>query len=190
VVKDTTPDSAVMLADAAGDPAYGYRVKSADREDYVLGEWTVFWHHPNGECLHEAGWVKDPPEDTTPSDPKKAKTPAPGSEDPPRDTYGSVLSTTITTEADPVGDGKTIRTTTTIYSTGIKVIVKEYIDKKGKVKKVIITTIQPVASGGGGSLPGGGISQALSAGNTVTGYQQTRNSGKLGRISWHELLAP
>jgi len=189
VVKDTTPDSAVMLADAAGDPAYGYRVKSADRDAYVLGEWTVFWHHPNGECLHEAGWVKDPPEDTTPSDPKKAKTPAPGSEDPPRDTYGSVVGTTITIEADPLGDGKTVRTTTTVYSTGIKVIVKEYIDKKGKVKKVIITTIQPVASGGG-SLPGGGISQALSAGNTVTGYQQTRNSGKLGRVTWHELLAP
>jgi type IV pilus assembly protein PilY1 len=190
VIKDTTPDSAVVLADAAGDPAYGYRVTSADREDFVLGEWTVFWHHPNGECLHEAGWVEDPPEDLTPADPDKAKTPAPGSIDPPRDTFGSVVGTTITIAADPVGNGKTIRTTTTIYSTGIIVIIKEYIDNRGKVKKVTITTIQPAGGGGGGALPGNGISQALSAGNTVTGYQQTRNSGKLGRVTWHELLAP
>ena len=65
--------------------------------------------------------------------------------------------------------------------------VADYLDKKGKVKKIEITTIMPAGSGGG-ALPGDGISQALSASNTVTGYQQTRNSGKLGRVTWHELF--
>jgi Tfp pilus tip-associated adhesin PilY1 len=192
VVKDTTPDSAVTLADAAGDPAYGYRVKTANREDYLFGEWTVFWHHPNGECFHEAGWVKDPPEDLTPST-KNAKTPAAGSEDPPLDTYGNVVGATTTTAVDPddtSNSGKTIRTTITTYSTGVKVIIREFINNKGKVQKIVITTIAPPGSGGNGAPPVNGISQALSTSNTVTGYQQTRNSGKLGRVSWHELFMP
>jgi hypothetical protein len=194
LVKDTTPDSVVEYSSAAGDPAYGYRVKPGDREDWVLGEWTVFWHHKiNGKCFHQAGWVKDPPEDPSAADPKKAKTPAPGSQDPPRDAWGSVVGTVVTEVVDPDDDKgeKTIRTTTTTYSSGVKVVVKEWLDKKGKVKKVEVTTIVPTGSGGGGgSPPGNGISQSLAASNTVTGYQQTRNSGKLGRVTWHELLAP
>ncbi len=73
---------------------------------------------------------------------------------------------------------------------GVIVTVKEWLDKRGKVKKVEVTTFVPTGSGGSGSAGGSGISQALSASNVVTGYQQTRNSGKLGRVSWHELLAP
>jgi len=191
LVKDTTPDSAVEMATNNNKPEYGYRVKVASRATYLLAEWTVFWHHKiNGKCLGEAGWVKDPPEDLTPADPNKRKMPAPGSEDPPRDTFGTVVSTTVSTVVDPDDSDRTIRTTVTIYSSGIKLIIDEYIDNKGKVKKVVITTIVPSGSGGSGSVPGNGISQALSAGNTVTGYQQTRNSGKLGRVTWHELLAP
>ncbi len=191
LIKDTTPNSALQLASDDDDPAYGYRIKAADREDYLIGEWTVFWHHPNGECLHEAGWVKDPPEDTTPSK-KKPETPAAGSQDPPRDNYGSVTGTTTTVIPDPDDKKgqKTIRTTITTYSSGVQVVTKEWLDKKGKVKKIEVTTIVPAGSGGGGSVPGNGISQALSASNTVTGYQQTRNSGKLGRVSWHELFMP
>jgi hypothetical protein len=191
LVKHITPDSAVELADAAGDPAYGYRVKVADRLTNLLAEWTVFWHHQiNGKCLGEAGWVKDPPEDLTPSDPSKAKTPAAGSADPPRDNYGNVVGTTTTTVVDPDNSERTIRTTVTIYSTGVKVIIEEFVNPKGKVTKVVITTVAPPGAGGSGSPPITGISQALSASNTVTGYQQTRNSGKLGRISWHELFMP
>jgi hypothetical protein len=116
--------------------------------------------------------------------------PAAGSADPPRDTFGTVIGTTISTVVDPDNSARTIRTTTTVYSTGIKLIIDEYIDENGKVKKVVITTIMPASGGGSGTPPGSGISQALSAANTVTGYQQTRNSGKLGRVTWHELLAP
>jgi hypothetical protein len=194
LVKHDTPDSAVELADAAGDPKYGYRVKVTDRVTHLLAEWTVFWHHKiNGKCLGEAGWVKDPPEDLTPSDPKKAKTPSVGSADPPRDTYGNVVGTTTTTVVDPDdtnNGGKTIRTTVTTYSTGVKVIIEEFINKQGKVQKIVITNVGPSGGGGSGTGPVDGYSQALSASNTVTGYQQTRNSGKLGRVTWHELFMP
>jgi hypothetical protein len=189
LIKHITPDSAVEMADAAGDPAYGYRMKLSGRLQYLIAEWTVFWHHPNGACLADAGWVKDPPPDLTPADPTKRQTPAAGSADPPRDTYGSVVGTTTTIVVDPDNSQRTIRTTVTIYSTGVKVIIDEYIDKQGKVKKVIITTVSPSSTPSGGA-PGVGISQALSAANTVTGYQQTRNSGKLGRVTWHELFMP
>ena len=36
--------------------------------------------------------------------------------------------------------------------------------------------------------PGGAVAQAVSSPNTITGYQQTRNSGKLGRVTWREIF--
>jgi len=188
LVKDTTPDSAIQLADAAGDPKYGYRVKNTERATYLLAEWSTFWHHPNGNCLGSPGWVKDPPQDTSVST-AAPNTPAAGSQDPPRDELGSVVSTTTTTVADPNVPGGKIRTTITTYSTGAQVIVEEYLDNKGKVTKTIVTTVPPPGGVPGGGGAGGGVSQSLSAPNTVTGYQQTRNSGKLGRVSWHELFS-
>jgi hypothetical protein len=190
LVTHDTPDSAVELADAAKDPKYGYRVKLADRSTHLLAEWTVFWHHDNKFCLNDLGWVADPPPDLSPADPSKRKTPAAGSADPPRDTYGNVVGTTTNTVVDPDDASRTIRRTVTTYSTGIKVIIDEYIDSSGKVKKVVITTVSAGSSPPSGGSPGVGISQALSTANTVSGYQQTRSSGKLGRISWHELFAP
>jgi len=41
---------------------------------------------------------------------------------------------------------------------------------------------------GDGGAGAGGVVQALSTPNTLTGYQQTRNTGKLGRVSWRELF--
>ena len=191
IVKAAIFDEDVELASADGDPAFGYRIKMVERVNRLIGEYTVFWHHPNKKCLGEAGWVKDPPQDLSAPDPSKFETPAPGSLDPPRDNWGVVNGTVITVIPDPDDPkDKTIRTTITTYSSGVIVTVKEWLDKKGKVKKVEVTTFVPTGGGSGGSAAGNGISQALSASNVVTGYQQTRNSGKLGRVSWHELLAP
>jgi hypothetical protein len=51
----------------------------------------------------------------------------------------------------------------------------------------------PGSPGGSGSGSGttpanSGIGQAVASPNTITGYQQTRNSGKLGRVTWHEMF--
>jgi hypothetical protein len=42
---------------------YGWRVKLADFNQYVLAEYTSFWHHPNGKCYGVIGWLQNPPQD-------------------------------------------------------------------------------------------------------------------------------
>jgi len=189
LIKASTPDDKIQLADAKGDPKYGYRIKDSERSSYLLGEWTVFWHHPNGECFHESGWVPDPPKDTDP--PGAVVAPTPGALDPPWGDLGTVVSTTTKVVDDPdQADAKfTIRVTETTYSTGTIVRKEEYLEGT-KLKRTVITIIPP-SPGGTPSVAGsGGISQALGVSSTLTGYQQTRNSGKLGRVSWHELFTP
>lgn len=185
LVKDTTPDSAVQQSQSS-DAKYGYRLKDAQRSTYLLAEWSTFWHHPNGKCMGDAGWTSTPPQDTSASS-AKFTTPAAGSEDPPRDALGSILSATTSTAADTACSGCTVKTTVTNYSTGAQVIVKEYLNAKGKVTSTVVTFV-PAGSGGSGSTPPGSVGQSVSSPNTVTGYQQTRNTGKLGRITWHELF--
>ena len=57
-----------------GQPKYGWRVKVTAAPNpfaqWVLGEYTMFWHHPNGECYNDVTWVQNPPledESGTPS---------------------------------------------------------------------------------------------------------------------------
>lgn len=63
MIKPETPASALELNYPAGGPKYGWRVKAAQRGSYVLGEYTMFWHHPNGRCYNQSGWVPNPPQD-------------------------------------------------------------------------------------------------------------------------------
>jgi len=187
VVKDTTPDSAIQLADAAGDPKYGYRVKNgADRTNYLLGEWTTFWHHPNGLCLGDPGWVKNPPQDPT-AFAGTPTAPVAGSGDPPYDVLGTKVSSVVTTVPD-AGTGGSTRTTVTTYSSGAQIIVVEVLNNKGKVLSVTVTSIPPPAVGG---ASGSGSGPALlSSSATVTGFQQARLSGRAGRVTWHEVFTP
>ncbi len=190
LIKPNTPNTAIEMASAAGDPLYGYRVKATEREDYVLAEWTVFWHNKSTSCYGLPTWRKDPPPDL--SKPGKMVAPTPGSLDPPWGDLGTVTNTSVVTVDDPdQSDNKyTIRITTTTYSTGAMVEKKEWL-KSGKVQKTVVTIIPPSANGGTATVAGtGGVSQALGVSTTLTGYQQTRNAGKLGRVSWHELFTP
>ena len=38
------------------------------RKSYQLAQYALYWHHPNGKCYGDAGWVKNPPQDMTGSD--------------------------------------------------------------------------------------------------------------------------
>lgn len=49
IIRATTPQTAIE-ENVAGRPEYGYRVKSANFADYVLAEYTLFWHF--GPCYH------------------------------------------------------------------------------------------------------------------------------------------
>jgi hypothetical protein len=183
LIKHTTPDSAIRLADAAGDPRYGYRLKSATQSSYILAEWTVFWHHPNQQCLGDSDWTATPPLDTAP--PGNSFPRAAGSADPPYGDLGTVINTTVSSVADPACLGCTIRTTITEYSTGAVVIAVEYLNNKGKLQSST-TTIVPPPAGSVGGVPG--QTTVLTGANVVTGFQMSRNSGKLGRVTWRELF--
>ena len=70
LIDPNTPQSALEMNGT--DYRSGWRVNAANFMTYVLAEWTVFWHHPNGKCYGQAGWVPNPPlevESGTPSVP-------------------------------------------------------------------------------------------------------------------------
>ncbi len=184
LIRADTPNSAIEL-NVAGRPEYGWRVKKANFETYVLAEWTAFWHHPNGKCYNAAGWTKLAPPDTSPSDPSKYKTPVAGSADP---GFGTArVTVTSSTSTTTTSGGTTTTVVTVVYSNGSSLIVTTV-----TTGGVSTTTSQfiPASSGSPSTPPPGGtpVGQAVSSPNTITGYQQTRNSGKLGRVTWHEVI--
>lgn len=88
IIKDTTPDSAIEL-NVAARPDLGYRVKpNAAAMANLLAEYATFWHHPNGRCYGDGGWVPNPPQDTAVSD-ASVTPPAAGSTDPRDGTFGA-----------------------------------------------------------------------------------------------------
>ena len=108
---------------------YGWRVKQAAFKEYVLAEYATFWHHPNGECYHEANWVPDPPEDFDFSD--KSEEPAPGSADPKGGTFGIGLAI-VNIEVVTSEDGLTVTTTYT-YNDGSTHVRTETQNEDGSV---------------------------------------------------------
>ncbi len=90
IIRADTPASALELNHNGGDVRYGWRVKQAYFNTYVIAEYTTFWHHPNGKCYGQSGWVPDPAEDFV-SD-ATPKTPAAGSDDPKDGIFGVIGS--------------------------------------------------------------------------------------------------
>ena len=84
LIRHDTPASALepnaQDAKSQQDPRYGWRVKAADRDKWVLAEYTMFWHHAGNGCFGSRNWRPDPALDTT-SQSKPGSTPQ-GSGDP------------------------------------------------------------------------------------------------------------
>ncbi len=112
LIKANTPASALELN--GPDVRYGWRVKAANFKDYVLAEYTTFWHHPNGECYHDSGWIPDPPEDFEGGD--KSEERAPGSADPRGGTFG--IGVAIIDQQVIVSNGGLTTTTIITYNDG------------------------------------------------------------------------
>jgi len=108
IIKPGTPASALELN--GPNVKYGWRVKLAEFKNYVLAEYTTFWHHPNKACYGDLDWVADPPEDF--SDPGKVTDPVPGSADPTGGIWGFGLAI-IHTDTVTSEDGLTVTTTYT-----------------------------------------------------------------------------
>lgn len=95
IVKATTPGSALQLNHSGGDVRYGWRLKSAEFKNYILAEYTAFWHHANGKCYGNSGWVPNPAQDTGASS-STTTTPAVGASDPKNGSFVLPDGTTTT----------------------------------------------------------------------------------------------
>ena len=168
IIKDTTPASALELNYAAGGAKYGWRVKAADFSSYVLAEYTTFWHHPNGICYGDSGWIPAPPQDF---DSSSGGAPPPGSEDP-RGSF-SLL---------PDGDGVTLTGVTTTVSGSMTTYTYHYSDGTTKTETRTYN--------GDGSVTivnDGGTSTIYIGGSLDSGEQEVLNRSR--RINWREVIA-
>ena len=53
IIKSTTPQSAIEQ-NVSGRPEFGYRVKQEYFFEYVLAEYSIFWHHPRRVCFGDS----------------------------------------------------------------------------------------------------------------------------------------
>ncbi len=155
-------------------PEYGWRLTKANHNAQLLAEYTVFWHHPNGECYGDSAWTSMPPKDTSPSDPSKYKTPVAGSDDP---SDGSFRATGTVINVQTIISGN-LTTITTKYSDGGTLQVSI---RKNSDGTTTTTTVNP----DGTSKT---VITASPDGTTGSGGDEKRNQAKTGRISWSELL--
>lgn len=174
VVKATTPDSAVEYS-VAGDPTMGYRLKKdATSQANQLAQYTIFWHHPNKKCYGDAGWVKNPPQDTSGSDAKVAAA-APGADDPKAGLFGDPggvsggggtgggsVGGPTSTVTYTFADGSSVTQTTTQNADGSVTVTRVY--SYGGTESFTI----PPNSGG----------------------KQADTRAKTGRVSWREMIRP
>lgn len=171
LIRADTPASAIEL-NLEGRPEYGWRVKNANFEAYVVAEYTVFWHHPNLKCYGDAGWVKAPPEEARST--LGGLTPAPGSEDP---KIGSFSATSAIVSITTTVSGNVV-TTVTAYADKTTKTVTKTVNNDGTVT---IVTQNP----DGTSTT---VTVANLKGQAAAGGNEKGTQAKTGRISWSELL--
>ncbi|MCX7107340.1 MAG: PilC/PilY family type IV pilus protein [Methylococcales bacterium] len=162
---------------------YGWRVKAADFKTYVLAEYTIYWHHPNGKCYGKSGWVADAPEDTI-SD-AVAKTKATGSADPTDGVFASglaVLSKTTTTTAG--GSTKSGGTTTTTINYADGTHATTIVVNNGDGSTTTTTTLRDGTSST--ETTGGAATSGSSS--IIKGAEEVKSSDTTGRQSWWEIF--
>ena len=177
IIRDTTPDSAIEQ-NVPGRPEYGWRVRSANYAAYVLAEFVTWWHHPNGKCYGDSGWVKDPAADNSTSTPG---TKAPGSTDPHIGSLGTASGVLASTSTTVVGN---VTTTTNNYTDTTKTVITKTANADGSV--TIVTTYYAT----GGTTVTGTTTQIIAnaSGSVKSGGDERGLQSRTGRISWHELI--
>jgi Neisseria PilC beta-propeller domain len=177
IIKASTPQDAIEIS-LDGRPEYGWRVKSAFYDAYVLAEYTTFWHHKPDFCYGDAGWKKGPLTDTSSNSSEISK--ATGSTDP---NLGITSTDASNCEATNISqplvtgnvstvtitycDNKTATIVTTINPNGTKTIVTT--DTTGKVTTEIIANPDGTAKKGG---------------------DESGLTNRTGRLSWQQLIKP
>lgn len=174
LITSETPWTALELN--GPDVSYGWRVMAEFFNDYVLAEYTAFWHHPNGACYGDLDWVADPPEDF---EGKTTGTTPVGTADPKDGIFGLVVTSTVTTV-----NGNTTTTTTT-YSDGSDWIKSETLNDNGS-----ITVYQQFRDGTEQTVtyfPGDGGEGGFIDPNSGSPLEERTDKGE-GRQTWRDIL--
>jgi len=160
------------------DVRYGWRVQMNHFKEYVLAEYTTFWHHPNGECYGDPGWVPDPPQDFDFKAGSEDKVPL--STDPTDGIFGFGLTYYDVTTADgstfvrTYSNGLTYTSTSTLNNDGSTTTRSWYSNDPDNVEEVINYT------GTGGAA--GFIDP-----NTGSPEEEL-STGTIGRQTWRDLI--
>lgn len=177
VVKSDTPQSALTM-NVAGRPDLGWRVQDNLMTTWVLAEYTLFWHHPNGKCTRDAGWTDEPPQDTSPPDASKFQTKAAGSADPADGDFTTGPgggTTTVTVN----GNVTTIKTTNPDGSTRTETRTAN----ADGTTKVVVTSCPPGASGSSCTT----TTTLVPAPKSFTGTGGLQKASQYGRMSWRDV---
>jgi Neisseria PilC beta-propeller domain len=172
ILKASTPANAIRL-NVGGKPEKGYVVTDAQ---YLLREYSLYWHSNNGKCNTESGWTASPPADTK----VNATLIATGTMDPGNGNNASVVSVTTTTSSTPptgfsaVTNATTYTITTTIYSDNNKVVTVTAKDASGNILGTN-SILSKVSTDPGSS---GGLDKQAD----IPG----KNSKVTGRVNWSE----
>lgn len=172
IIRAETPSTAIEQ-NVLGRPEYGWRVKSAFYAQYVLTEYNMYWHHPNGLCYGDTGWTKSPGADngTTTLVAKAA-----GSTDPHIGSFGvPVAGTTVSVVTNANGSTTTTTIVTTINANGSATITTTVTNSTGGTTTSVTT--DGVNTGGTVDSNGGLDKQGLEG-----------DASMLGRVSWRELF--
>jgi hypothetical protein len=199
IIKATTPASAIQQV-ISGHPEYGWRVTSAEFKNYVLGEYTLFWHYRKGmtsppeQCYGDAQWTKLAVLDvrtcgaTDNNTTTKCATNKDASDgtDPKIGALSAIPSgagTLTGTTSTPVTNG-----TQTVYSYtgGFTRTVTRTIDPTTGVTTIV--TVDRNSAGVVTSTKTDTI--ASTAGANKSGGDERGSQARTGRISWHEVVAP
>jgi Tfp pilus tip-associated adhesin PilY1 len=136
-----------------------------------LAQYTAFWHHPNGRCFGDAGWIKNPPQDTGASSRSTAK--APGSSDPTEAFFSSG------SQVGGIGGGGTSQVVidgrrakvTFIYDTTTNTYLKvTTFEDNGEQR------LETVVTGTTGSS------------SSMSSLGSSRDNLRTGRLSWREVI--
>ena len=176
IIKDTTPASVLEL-NVAGKPEYGWRVKQdANWANYVLAEYTTYWHHPSNGCYTTANtsWTQAAASETGTGG--TATTPAAGSDDP---KGGSFTATSAVATVATTTSGN-VTTTVTTYVDNTKTTVTRTVNADGTVTT---NTVNPDGTTSS-------YTTANPAGTIRSGGDEKRLQAQTGRISWHEMFTP
>lgn len=186
LIKASTPASALELnhnsngsLTVAERVKYGWRIKQAEFTNYVLAEYTSFWHNPNKFCYGDSDWVPDAPEDYV-SD-ATAQTPAAGSADPKDGVFSAGLAVIDTTTT--VNGGTT--TTVVTYSDNSTYTKTEVKNSDGTIT---ITQVYRDGTSDVTVINGGSGNKGSFIDPSKGSPEEDSVKGKTGRQTWRELF--